>query len=355
MIKYFDAFSGIGGFALAIQRTWPDAECVGFSEVDKYATAIYRKHFESHPYWGDITKIDYEQIPDFDLLCGGSPCQDISVANTGGKGLDGIKSGLFFDWCKILQAKKPKTFLFENVDGILHSNRGWDFARLLREVDEIGYDVEWRVLNSADFGVPQRRMRCFVVGHLRGQSCRAILSQSEEDGNNQKTQENRRQERIQSTSNIDRKLAGTLVTSCFDKLATFIKIQVVNEGNYADRKVYNPDGLSPTLRASVNHVPKIELEKDEVWRRLTPIECERLQSFPDNWTKFGFFNKGELIWNGETTLTKVGQLQPHMVFAKEDDVYQVVESARYNCLGNAVTVNVVEAIMKRMRDIGGLI
>ena len=105
-ITYFDSFSGIGGFALAIQDIIPNAECVGFSEIDKYAKQIYLKHFPDHKDYGDITQIDIANLPDFDLLVGGSPCQDLSIAKKDRKGLQGDRSGLFFKYVEILKIKK---------------------------------------------------------------------------------------------------------------------------------------------------------------------------------------------------------------------------------------------------------
>ena len=104
-MKYLSLFSGIGGFEKAIQDALPNAECVGFSEVDKFAIQIYQRHFPSHLNLGDITQIDIESLPDFDLLVGGSPCQDLSIAKRDRKGLDGSRSGLFYKYVEILQKK----------------------------------------------------------------------------------------------------------------------------------------------------------------------------------------------------------------------------------------------------------
>jgi site-specific DNA-cytosine methylase len=114
-MKYFSAFSGIGGFELGIKAVFPDAECVGYSEIDKYAIQVYQKQFPSHKNYGDITQIDFQNLPDFDLLVGGSPCQDLSIAKRGGMGVVGEKSKLFFKFVELLRAKKPKFFLLENV------------------------------------------------------------------------------------------------------------------------------------------------------------------------------------------------------------------------------------------------
>lgn len=117
-MKYFSTFSGIGGFELGIQSVIPDAECVGYSEIDKYACQVYQSHFPNHKNYGDITKIDIANLPDFDLLVGGSPCQDLSIAKKGREGLQGSRSGLFFKYVEILRIKKPQYFILENVNSM---------------------------------------------------------------------------------------------------------------------------------------------------------------------------------------------------------------------------------------------
>ena len=116
-MKYLSLFSGIGGFEKAIQDIIPEAECVGFSEIDKYAISVYQRHFQ-HKNFGDISKIDIENLPDFELLVGGSPCQDLSIAKKDRKGLDGSRSGLFYKYVEILKVKKPKWFILENVNSM---------------------------------------------------------------------------------------------------------------------------------------------------------------------------------------------------------------------------------------------
>lgn len=111
-MKYLSLFSGIGGFEVAMPKEW---ECVGYSEIDKFAIQVYEKHFPGHKNWGDITKIDIEKLPNFDLLVGGFPCQDLSIAKKDRKGLKGDRSGLFYNIVEILKIKKPKYFLLENV------------------------------------------------------------------------------------------------------------------------------------------------------------------------------------------------------------------------------------------------
>jgi len=163
-MKYLSTFSGIGGFELGIG---PNHECVGYSEIDKYASAIYQKHFPEHKNYGDITKIVAEELPDFDLLVGGFPCQAFSIAGKRG-GFEDTRGTMFFELARILRAKQPRLFVFENVKGLLSHDGGKSFATIIQTLDELGYDCQWQVLNSKNHGVPQNRERVFIIGHLRG-------------------------------------------------------------------------------------------------------------------------------------------------------------------------------------------
>ncbi len=163
-MKVCSLFSGIGGFELGMLNAHLDIDIVFASEKNKHAASIYKNHFGDDVLYGDITKINASDVPDHDLLCGGFPCQDVSIAGKRA-GLAGERTGLFFDVIRILREKKPKYILLENVKGLLSSNGGWDFARVLLELDELGYICEWQVLNTANFGCPQDRRRVFIVGY----------------------------------------------------------------------------------------------------------------------------------------------------------------------------------------------
>lgn len=217
-MKYLDLFSGIGGFPVGINEAYahqvpvrdaaaqgdggadaplpgaPSAvpgsrperdsgglvepgdagaflvrrpECVGFSEIDRHASSVYQRNFPGHNALGDITRIDAATLPDFDLLVGGFPCQSFSVA---GKrlGFDDTRGTLFFEIARILAVKKPRNFVLENVRGLLSHDAGRTFRTILATLNDLGYGVEWQVLNSKDFGVPQNRERVYLVGHLGG-------------------------------------------------------------------------------------------------------------------------------------------------------------------------------------------
>lgn len=212
-MKFIDLFAGIGGFRRGMELA--GHECVGFCEFDKFATASYtsmhlltleqRERLNKMPlkqrqkeilkeeyrngewYANDIRRVYAGDIPRADCWCFGFPCQDISVA---GKqlGFQGNRSSLFFRVMYLigqLEEENRPTYLFvENVKNLLSVNGGWDFARLLIEMEQRGYDAEWQVLNSKDFGVPQNRERCFVIGHLRGRSTAKVFPVERTDGEN---------------------------------------------------------------------------------------------------------------------------------------------------------------------------
>ncbi|MDD4493674.1 MAG: DNA (cytosine-5-)-methyltransferase [Eubacteriales bacterium] len=166
-----DLFAGIGGFTLGFEAA--GFECIGHCEIDKYAQrSYYAIHGKKEGAWfaDDITTVRPEELPPCDLITAGFPCQDISVAGRGG-GLSGSRSSLFFEIIRIIQGKessdKPRWIVLENVKNLLSINGGKDFTTILYTLAESGYDIEYQVLNSKNFGVPQNRERVFIVGYLR--------------------------------------------------------------------------------------------------------------------------------------------------------------------------------------------
>lgn len=212
-MKFIDFFAGIGGFRRGMELA--GHECVGFCEFDKFATASYismhlltdeqRKALKDIPiekrqkeilkeeyrngewYANDIRRVYAGDIPKADCWCFGFPCQDISVAGKQA-GFQGNRSSLFFRVMYLIgqlkEEDKPAYLFIENVKNLLSVNGGWDFARLLIEMEQWGYDAEWQVLNSKDFGVPQNRERCFIIGHLRGRSTSKVFPIEGTDGKN---------------------------------------------------------------------------------------------------------------------------------------------------------------------------
>lgn len=165
-IRYLDMFSGMGGFREGLTRAG-DFACVGHCEIDRQAEKSYRTLFDTEGEWycEDIRKTDPGELPAFDLLCGGFPCQSFSTAGRRG-GFGDPRGTLFFELARLAEARKPPYLLFENVPGLLHHDEGRTFAAILHTLEGMGYGVEWQVLNSRDFGVPQSRKRVYLVGYL---------------------------------------------------------------------------------------------------------------------------------------------------------------------------------------------
>jgi DNA (cytosine-5)-methyltransferase 1 len=159
-MKHFSMFAGVGGFELGIGDK---SECVGFSEIDKYASHVLKFNYPNTTNYGDCKKIKWSEVPDFDMLVGGSPCQDFSIAGKR-KGIVGERSGLVWEFVRCLEEKKPKYFIWENVKGVLSANGGKDIIEIFRGFSDAGYAIDFEVLNAKNFGVPQNRERVFVVG-----------------------------------------------------------------------------------------------------------------------------------------------------------------------------------------------
>jgi len=175
-IKYFDMFAGIGGFRAGLERVG-GFECVGHCEIDKYADAAYRRLYkikESEIFYEDATKIDTSTMPEFDLLCGGFPCQAFSISGRR-KGFQDPRGTLFFEIARILRARRPAYVLLENVQGLLSHDEGRTFATILNELCELRYSIEFQVLNSKDFGVPQSRRRVYIIGYFNPKCAGKIL------------------------------------------------------------------------------------------------------------------------------------------------------------------------------------
>ena len=364
-MKYLSLFSGIGGFELGIQqahveitnrtknrggkgdsseddakgqrlvtkkgkatpgqRRWngelPDWEhdqgaptCVGYSEIDKYATAIYQNHFPNHKNYGDITKINEKELPDFDLLVGGFPCQPFSIAGRRGGFLD-TRGTLFFEIARIIKQKQPRFLLLENVKGLLSHSNGLTFYTIIATLDELGYDLQWQVLNSKDFGVPQNRERVFIVGHLRGTPRPQVFPIGE---TNKETNGNSIRQLNKPTHSNDRIYSEKGISPTLNTAQGGLR-QPKIVGGLQGHQSPREDGISPTLTTAMGQgggQTPIVWSEDIKIRRLTPLECERLQGFPDRWTE------------------------------------GVSDSQRYKCLGNAVTVNVIQAIIEKLLSPG---
>ena len=166
-MRAFSTFTGIGGLDLGLERA--GIECVGQVEIDESCNTLLRRRWPDVPRWTDMREVDPDDLPTFDVLHGGFPCQDVSLAGRR-RGLVGERSGLFHEYARIVTALRPNWVLLENVPGLLSSNRGEDFATILRILVRRGYRVEWRILDAQYHGVAQRRRRVFIIGSLGGGS-----------------------------------------------------------------------------------------------------------------------------------------------------------------------------------------
>jgi len=168
-MNFLDLFAGIGGFRLGMESA--GHKCIGFCEIDQYARASYKAihetegEFEFH----DITAVSDESIRGIgsvDTICGGFPCQAFSIAGAR-RGFEDTRGTLFFEICRFASILRPKYLFLENVRGLLNHDGGATFETIIRTLDRLGYDVEWQILNSKNFGVPQNRERVFIIGHSR--------------------------------------------------------------------------------------------------------------------------------------------------------------------------------------------
>lgn len=308
-------FSGIGGFEYGISQV-NGAECVGFSEIDRYAISVYQRHFPNHPNFGDATKLIPESIPDFDLLVGGFPCQAFSVA---GKrhGFADTRGTLFFEIARVLDVKRPRYFVLENVKGLLSHDSGKTLETILGTIHELGYECQWQVLNSRWY-VPQNRERIYLVGHLRGTPRPEVFPIGETSGEDYiDTEIDPGRSKILSHYGHTNKEAVESDVAPTLKAQSHGHEPMVSRQplRYLDRNQKNVDGDHAfTVDASQTSGVKVDTQI----RRLTPVECERLQGFPDGWT------------------------------ALDKDSNPISDTQRYKMCGNAVTTNVVTAVMERL-------
>lgn len=278
-MQFYDAFCGIGGFHLGLTQADPGNICVGACEIDKFAREIYSEHFPEVRIDEDIRNV--AELPEkTDLLCGGFPCQDVSIAGRR-KGLRGEKTSLFYELVRLAKKSKPRYLFFENVAGLLTSNRGKDFAEILLALESVGYAVEWAVIDTADV-LPQHRRRVYLVGHLDSPK-----------------------ERFSPVFPI-RRLPAPPAPIQIPKVGT------ITAGYWQGRRLGSFITYGAVHHNKNTGAQHTAVETKEV-RFLTPMECERLQGFPDDWTA------------------------------------GVSDSQRYRQLGNAVSVPVVRAIGQRLR------
>lgn len=346
-MKFIDLFAGIGGFRFGMESA--GHECIAFCEIDKFARASYKAihNTEGEIELHDITTVTDDEIRNIghvDAICGGFPCQAFSIAGAR-RGFEDTRGTLFFEIARFAAILKPKYLFLENVKGLLNHDKGNTFETILSALDELGYGVEWQVLNSKDFGVPQNRERVFIIGHLRGERGRKVFpiggenekSSAERLGINVLGNTKNPNGTARGTRDIvcdPEGIVGTLTATDYKgpkqvAILTQPKIRVreATKQGYAEASVGDSVNLShpnsKTRRGRVGEgIANTLVTGDSQGvvtpnfriRKLTPRECWRLQGFPD-WA----FDKAQEV-NSNSQL--------------------------YKQAGNSVTVNVIKEIAR---------
>ena len=363
-MKIIDLFSGIGGFSLGFQRAGYQFTEHYFSEIDKHAIANYKYNFPNAKHIGNIKTIQPTNLAGADIITFGSPCVDFSIAGRRA-GLAGTKSSLIKKAIALIAEIRPSVFIWENVKGTFSSNAGADFWAIIQAFANIGgYRLEWQLLNTS-WVLPQNRERIYLVGHLAGRSEPGVFPIREDDCLPTTKTQSQFQAQLSGTlkangnmnaddTYIIPKVASTLTggghSGGVHSDMTVIQLNPSTESNgrqpYQQNRVYDERGISPALTRNNNDFiikqrprgknkgadlticPTISsnaFQENNLLcgiRRLTEIECERLQGFPDNWTQYGTY---------------------------KDKIKRISKTNRYKLIGNAVTVDIVELIAKRLK------
>lgn len=403
-MKFIDLFAGIGGFRLGMESA--GHECVAFCEIDKFARASYKAihDTEGETEFHDITSVTDEQWEQFrgtvDVICGGFPCQAFSVAGKRQGFLDETRGTLFFEIARAAKQIKPRILFLENVKGLLSHDKGRTFGVILNTLDELGYDCEWQVLNSKNFGVPQNRERVFVIGHLRGERGREVFPIRGESGyaieNSIKPiNDSKKTRKLLKRDDLNRFYDVSGISPCLNtmqggdrepkilvKEATKKGYSVANVGdsinishpNSKTRRgrvgkqiantlltgeeqaviVQKPRGfnkggehdIAPTL--SSNSWQENNLLKSGFRiRKLTPRECWRLQGFQD-WA-FDKAAYGQVIPDNyqDKLLRRIMTRNEWHEYWRITRRQTMSNSQLYKQAGNSVTVNVIAEIAKK--------
>ena len=316
-MTYFSAFAGAGGFELALR----DHACVGFSEIDRSALAVYRRHFPHHTAYGDITQLDARAIPPFELLVAGFPCQAYSVAGRR-RGFGDARGAVFFDLARLIAAKRPRLLLLENVRGLLSHANGQTFTYVLAALDELGYDCQWEVRDAREHTV-QRRLRLFLIGHRRDtrrpqvfplatSECRVPPIAMTRDHGMWRERDDATAIDASYAKGIDNHGQRTAIYMPRRPRRGCVLLQRPRGKNPGQAL-----GFAPTVTRGAGD-GNLALRRGRL-RRLTPRECERLMSWPDDWTRDGVNESGEQI--------------------------ELSDRARYSLCGNGVVTAAVRPIL----------
>lgn len=376
-LTFLDFFSGVGGFRHGLELA--GMKCIGFCEKDKFARKSYEAMYDTKGEWfhDDITTIDPTRLPKADLWCAGSPCQNVSIAGKRA-GLYGERSGLFFTFVELIKSQKeedkPEWVLLENVKGLLSSGGGRDYLDYLSILDEAGYDLEWQVFNSKDYGVPQNRERIYTLGHLRRKGRRQVLPLSRESSSHLKQLVGGMQSyRVYDPSGIATTLVGE-GGGLGAKTGLYLIDQSLTEPKLTEeaRCITARYTAGATKRTAINsgvlEVQPILTQGIKVRNgtkqgyQLAEVGDSVDLSFPSSLTRRARVGRGiahnlscscqmgAVVWNGR--VVKIRRLTPKECFRLQgfsDDLFEKAKAVNsdaqlYKQAGNGVTVPVVYAI-----------
>ncbi len=326
-ITQLDLFSGIGGFHLGFERAGYEVKSY-FSEIDKHAVAVYKQQFKNAEYVGSVTDVRGAELPRIDLVTFGSPCQDFSLAGKR-KGMQGERSSLVLEAIRLINECRPSVFIWENVKGTFSSNNGADFWAIIQAFANIGgYRLEWELLNTNRV-LPQNRERVYIVGYStmpRGRWSGVFPIREKSRGFD---------EGAVHSPNVRALVAGAKSGGRHSSM-TLLKIKSATSKGYEEAQEGDSINLtainSTTRRGRVGKKTAQTLDtlcaqavvKEDRIRRLTPIECERLQGFPDNHTEYGNY---------------------------DGEVKKMSNTQRYKQCGNAVTVDIVALVAEAVKPL----
>ncbi len=297
-IRFIDLFAGIGGIRLGFEQN--GFECVYSNEIDDHACEMYKANFGDDPK-GDITKVNEKELPDFDILVGGFPCQSFSICGKQ-KGFADTRGTLFFDICRILQEKQPKAFMLENVFNLLTHDKGNTFKVMKSCLEDLGYKVEYKILNAKDFGVPQNRERIIIVGSknknfdfskIKTNPVKSMKNFLDTDknfeylNNEEYTILPNELTKIQEKSGLhfigyrNKKMRTKGVRPGTEHLSRVHKMP---------NRIYSEDGIHPTI-ASQESSGRYFIYTEGKVRKLTINECYRFFGFPENFIRTGLLSK----------------------------------------------------------------
>ena len=351
-MRHASFFSGVGGLDIGFERA--GIETVSVCEISPYASSVLAERFPSAPNLGSITEVRAHDIPDADIWSGGFPCQDLSIAGKRA-GFAGKRSSLAFTFLDLVEQRRPKWIVLENVPGLLNSNDGRDFARLQREVDELGYGMAWRVLDARFFGIPQRRRRVFLVASLGSIRAAEVLFDGEGGEGNHRAGDTpgaRLADRPTHGANGDSgggdaRGAGTPIDAdrmrAVDGMARRLDDQPYMGGSLTgggsdspqSERIFAASGQAPTLDTG-RAVPT-------VFRKATRVS---LPGTPETWVSDGLANTINTFDVGDIRTTHAILAAPGDADAGADP--QHLDGHRYRCCGNGVAAPVAEWIGRRI-------